>query len=339
MRYDAEGKAHRYWGPLRMPRWPDHLSDCTIFLYPSLEAARAGEDNGGSGFLLGVPWESNPQRHHVYAVSNYHVSKGGGFSVVRLNTKSGGTTYIETEPHEWFHDHGRDLAIYRIDDTDLAEADYKYSSFPEIELSQETWDAYRLGIGDEVVSVGRFFDLSGVQRNEPLLRTGVLASGSILPVGQARGMSWDKEPSYVIEMRSRTGFSGSPVYIYIEWHTSRMVDVDIAEGKTAYELFKGPWLLGVQWGQMPIKGPDAIDPAGASASMLAVVPCFALSKLLMENDDVLQERREREKKSNERVEAVAESVPSTTDENPQHREDFNSLLDAAARGKRPNDQT
>lgn len=317
-----------------MPRWPDELSDCTVFLYETRNDADSGKNTGGSGFLLGVPWETDPSKTHVYVVSNYHVTKGGTASVIRLNTKKGKAACIETEPTEWFHIHGRDLAVYRIDETKHLGPgsifDYKFSSFPEIQLTDDLWNKYQLGIGDEVVSVGRFVDLSGVQRNQPFLRSGILSSGRVLPVGQAPGMPWTNEPSYIVEMRSRTGFSGSPVYIFIDWMTSRMVDVDDAgDTKTAYELFKGPWLLGVQWGQLPIVGPDAVDTGATSSAMLAVVPCSALTELLMENDDVIRERGEYEDHQRSAVHATAELAPPTKADNPQHREDFNRLLDAA----------
>ncbi len=151
-------------------------------------------------------------------------------------------------------------------------------------------------------------------------------------------MPWGEEPSFIVEMRSRTGFSGSPVYLYIDWATSRMVDVDYDDSKTAYELFKGPWLLGVQWGQLPIKGPDAVDADTASSSMLAVVPCYALSKLL-KGPRVTEERREYEERWKRAPRAIPEMEPSTKGENSQHKEDFNRLLGAAVRGRKSDDQT
>ena len=93
-------------------------------------------------------------------------------------------------------------------------------------------------------------------------------------------MPWNHEPSYIVEMRSRTGFSGSPVYIYLEPFAARMVETEKPIVADLTDLqFTGPWLLGVQWGQLPIVGPDAIDTGAASSAMLAVVPCSALTEL------------------------------------------------------------
>lgn len=325
-----------------MPRWPDELFDCTIFLYESVEDAEAGESTGGCGFLVGIPWESNPEKKHVYAVSNYHVAVSGGASVIRLNTKDGKSEPIDTDPLEWFFNRGRDLAVYRIDGSKHFRQDsifdFKFEDFSEVQLTKALWDKYHLGIGDDVVSFGCFIDLEGIQRNEPVLRTGVLASGKILPVGRDDNVPWEKEPSFIVEMRSRTGFSGSPVYIYIDWATSRMVDIDYNDDKTAYEMFKGPWLLGVHWGQFPITGPDAND-ASIPSFMLAVVPCYALTELLLENDKVIQERREYEEMWKDVPKVIAESEPSTKADNPSHKEDFNRLLASVAPEKQSGDQT
>ena len=112
-------------------------------------------------------------------------------------------------------------------------------------------------------------------------------------------------------MRSRTGFSGSPVLIYIEPLSPRMVDLG---DKTHQELmrrrFGGPWLLGVHWGQLPITGPDGADDEGAASSaMITVVPYSALSALLLEDERVIEQRREYEEASQRGVHAVAESAP------------------------------
>lgn len=281
-----------------MARWPDELSDCTVFLYRSVEDAEKGFDTGGSGFLLGLPWELNAKNRHIYAVTNYHVAISGGASIIRLNTKNGKSACIETDPSEWFHLDGHDLAVYRIDGWRHFGADsifdYKYSDFREIELTDQIWSKYALGIGDDVVSIGRFIDLSGVQKNQPLLRTGVLANGEILSLGRGKEVNWDQEPSYIVEMRSRTGFSGSPVYIYIDPFTPRLCNAVISADLMELRI-TGPWLLGVHWGQLPIKGADAIETylPGASASMLGVVPCSALTALL-EDQRVVKERFEYE---------------------------------------------
>ena len=312
---DAIGKPFKRWVPFRMPRWPDEVLDCTVFLYQTVEEAESGSKTGGCGFLTGIPWDSNPEKRHVYAVTNYHVAKGGGASVIRLNTKDGKSKSIETEPTEWFHLLGRDLAIYRIDSSKHFGADsifdYKFSNFLEIKLTEDIWSKYNIGIGDDVFSVGRFMDLSGIQKNQPFLRTGILSAGQIISVGQDTRMPWAGEPSYIIEMRSRSGFSGSPVYIYIDPWTPRMVDTEIDQTIDLNDLrFAGPWLLGVHWGQLPIVGPDAIDSGSASASMLAVVPCSALTRLLLEDQDVIQERREYEQHWADSARADPESVKS-----------------------------
>jgi hypothetical protein len=38
-----------------MPGIDDDILNCAVYFYGSLEAAKAGEQSGGCGFLLGVP--------------------------------------------------------------------------------------------------------------------------------------------------------------------------------------------------------------------------------------------------------------------------------------------
>lgn len=231
-----------------MPRWPDEIFDTTVFLYHSVDDAEAGEQTGGCGFLVSVPWDINPEFQHIYVVSNYHVVCDGGASVIRLNTKDGKSACIDTDPGQWFTNYGHDLAVHRIDAFKHfgqdSIYDYKQMDFLELQLTQADWDKWKLGIGDEVVSFGRFIDLDEIQRNEPVLRTGVLASGKTLPVAMGDSVPWAEEECYIVEMRSRTGFSGSPVLVFIEWSTTRFVEVADEPDKTAYTLHGGPWLLG-----------------------------------------------------------------------------------------------
>jgi len=52
-----------------LPRIPDELLYCAIYLYPDGDAAENGETAGGSGFLVGVSSSTLKQRVYVYAVT------------------------------------------------------------------------------------------------------------------------------------------------------------------------------------------------------------------------------------------------------------------------------
>ncbi len=56
-----------------MPRVPDLMLNCAVYLYPDVSHAQEGDQAGGTGFLLSIPSERVPPLHHVYAITNRHV--------------------------------------------------------------------------------------------------------------------------------------------------------------------------------------------------------------------------------------------------------------------------
>src|SRR5439155_21246754 len=74
-------------------------------------------------------------------------------------------------------------------------------------------EEYNVGPGDEVFLVGRFVSHDGQLRNTPVVRVGSIAMMPGEPVRQEL-RSFD-QLSYLIEARSLSGFSGSPVLLYI----------------------------------------------------------------------------------------------------------------------------
>lgn len=323
-----------------MPRWPDNLIDSVFYLFPNREDAEKGSNLGACGFLVSIPWDhprASESSRHVYAVGNYHAAVRGGDSVIRLNNKEGRSGLIETEPHEWFWRVGADVAVYRIDGsvhfTDQTIWQYAHVDFGEVNCTGKVLREYQLGPGDDVVSVGRFVDIHGGQQNTPLIRSGIIASKGLVSVRTGSELPWGEEECWIVEMRSRTGFSGSPVYAYIPpWQP----DFIEAPKREYGNFFYGPWLLGIHSSQIP----GGHNERSAGSGMAAIVPCSALEELLMRDDKVRQERAAYEDRFVDAPTAMAESsVLPTTDDNPQHREDFNRLLDAAAAKKGQGSET
>lgn len=52
---------------------PKQFLDCSVYLYKTQAQAEAGEQSGGSGFLVGVPLTENPEETQLYVVTNEHV--------------------------------------------------------------------------------------------------------------------------------------------------------------------------------------------------------------------------------------------------------------------------
>jgi hypothetical protein len=73
-----------------------------------------------------------------------------------------------------------------------------------------TTQAAQIGPGDDVFMVGRFIDHDGGNKNRPALRFGNISIDPT-PIMQDNGV---RVPAYCVDLHSRTGFSGSPVFVY-----------------------------------------------------------------------------------------------------------------------------
>lgn len=102
-----------------------------------------------------------------------------------------------------------------MDITDLLDPDHDDVTVLDAHMAvdQEYADQAEIGFGDDVFMLGMFANSPGDQRNAPVARFGNIArlpSDDAL-IAQETGA---ETPCYLIDMRSRTGFSGSPVFVY-----------------------------------------------------------------------------------------------------------------------------
>lgn len=312
-----------------MPRIPDSVADGVAFLYPRREEAEAHAKIGGTCFFIGhrVVVDGRPMPGYVpYAVSNRHVVWSGGCPVIRVNRRDGGEPeIIELECDEWIvHPGGDDVAITPL----LGHSEQERQKISFIGTDKLITPAFvervKLGIGDEVLMPGRLINHQGRRENRPVVRFGSI---SMMPEPMwNRALNRDQE-SFAVEMRSRTGFSGSPVAVYRTLATT-LAPVPVAE-------FFG--LLGVNWGYIN-------DEDGENTWLNGVVPAWkiletleveALKKAQKRGEDDWREALAKSEKDGGPVPAVAGVLPA--DENPNHQGDFTSLLNAAARKPKQDD--
>jgi len=148
-------------------------------------------------------------------------------------------------------------------------------------------------------------------------------------------------------MRSISGYSGSPVFIYWEFGGGHLEGIR----RTMIHSYLG--LLGVDWGHIPLRLP-VLDSAGkplpdgqhvkSHTSMSGVVPAWRLMELL--DSQILRDQRMKDEadeakkqKDNPTAEldfAHGEKGQPSTDANPNHLKDFTRLIDVAARKKPKN---
>lgn len=286
---------------------------------------------------------------HIYAVTCAHVIAGGS-TTIRLNTKSGKPDHLEREAADWFQEPGgADLAVMPIDLSDAHK--YAFNSTEDF-LDAAKISEFGIGQGDDVFMAGRFNMVQGVKQNTPALTFGNI---SMMPGEPLKGGPVGPQESFMVEMRSKTGFSGSPVFVYIAPTEMRM-EVPKWSAMQA-GIFYGPWLLGVHWGQIPlytkVLGPET-DQHGRRipvdegwdvemmSGMNGVVPAWKLTEFIMEDPDLIDLRSQRIEAAKQEPHAipqseVSESEPPTKGGNPQHREDFNRLLGEAMKEQKPDD--
>lgn len=226
-----------------MPKIPSKILDSVVYLFKNKEDAIEGKNFGGTAFLVSVPSSMFPQTVYIYVVTNWHVAVKDGASVVRVNTFSKDPTIFEFDSSEWIFEPKYDIAVIplKVDSTIHKVAVLALNFFITEQLVQD----HEIGPGDDVFMVGRFVDHDGKQTNIPAVRFGNI---SVMPYPLKQPNKCEAN-SYCIDMHSRTGYSGSPVFIY------RTPGYDLtSKSDERYILADGPklfGLLGIHWGQFP----------------------------------------------------------------------------------------
>jgi hypothetical protein len=226
-----------------MPIIPPRILNCCFYLYKTAADACAGRPFGGTGFLVAVPSQLDERYCHTVGVTNWHVAVRDGCSVIRANKAGGGIRVINRDPSEWiFRPKWHDLAIIGLPD-DLGDA--MTSVHRNMLLTKQ--DIADLGIwsGADVFMIGRFVDHDGRSTNQPSTRFGHI---SVMPAFGIKQPTNATLESYVLDVHSRTGYSGSPTFVY------RTLGTDLRRSS----MVTGPGtvfvkMLGIHWGQFPEK--------------------------------------------------------------------------------------
>jgi hypothetical protein len=288
-----------------LPRVPDFWLDSIIYLYPSEADARAGTELGGTGFIASMPLEDprlpDSVAHH-YFVTNDHVRRDTG--AVRFNVEGGGFDVRTVKSDEWTpHPGGDDLAVREI----IKHEGHKYASINlSMFLTADVQAIYQFGPGDEVFFMGRYIDHAGHAHNEPVVREGIVSGFPSEPIDQRPARDFDQE-SILVEARSLSGFSGSPVYVTRTGTIQRSDDFNGAPAVVASSE-RPVYLLGIDWGHHPWRDPIVKEGHGkpervtglyveSNSGMMMVVPAVKLMALLTDHPDLIKKRRKAEAES------------------------------------------
>ena len=205
----------------------------------------------------------------------------------------------------------------------------------------------QIGIGDEVFVAGMFVQRLGEARNLPIVRSGIIAAMPDEKIHTTYGY----HDAYLIESRSISGLSGSPVFV----QTPMLRTVD---GKVIPPV-KTDFLMGMLLGHHQVQSShDTVEiiqgegdekksediPIPLNTGIGIVLPFHYVEEAI--EQPALREARqmvvdEMRKGSGFKPDSagIVESEPSTKADNPSHREDFNSLLTSVATAKKSDDET
>jgi hypothetical protein len=351
------GNAWRSWGCLRLTAIL--LATARLFFIDV-------PDGDDLGFIYLVT-----ARHVVWPKKwETENEKPVGDITIRVNRKFKKPKTIKIKRSDWiFHpDKSVDLCVYPFDeqehdpdgDLDIVQVGVNFQDdLSGMHLSYRKELHFGVSLGDEVFITGAFVSRLGGHKNIPVVRIGNIAAMAEEPIAVAS----PKFPAYLVETRSLAGISGSPVFLNLQSNRilgrknfSRGVvtpsDPNSRQKPTIifpYLLLgMAIWMFGVgdrqdfmehePKEQTERHGPSDADFNSGLSVVLPVQVILNFLQLPIVKEPRMATKQEREKRIRVRpISAKQHADLPATDENPNAREDFTSLLGAAAR-KQPQDE-
>lgn len=191
---------------------PDDIRKCVAFL-------QYQDDGGyhlvGTVFFVTMSSPHRPGHFFHYAVTARHVITKvdemtlGGDVYLRLNGLDSGILQIPSCVDDWhFHptNNNVDVAIMPVNLHEAA--DWLFWPLDCFAL-EATIKKTEISVGDDVFLTGLFHRHAGAKRNIPIVRAGIISAMPEEPVKTGLG----ETEAFLIEARSISGLSGSPVLV------------------------------------------------------------------------------------------------------------------------------
>lgn len=187
-----------------MPRIPDDLLASVVYLDKDM-----GREGRATGFITSM--EENG-RTYQYVVTNSHIIDRPVIDVRFIAT--GSEVPVPLPLEQWERCKDSDLAVCPLDGNVPDTSGLRPVPRSSYVSHSEHLQIRDIGIGDDVFMVGRFLPAEDRGLKEPTLRFGNI---SLWPANEIK-LKGDDKPvsSFLAEMRSRSGCSGSPVFLSIE---------------------------------------------------------------------------------------------------------------------------
>ena len=278
---------------VRMPKIPQSVLKSTFFLYETAEAAESAADPKGTGFIVFLPSRRDPRRGIFIGITNWHVSTQIA-PVVRLNKRDGTSAIFDFDTSEWTYEpRGDDISYIHLP---VDQAIHDITAVPFGLFATEEWvTGNQVGVGDDAFMFGLFVDSRHHSTNIPAARFGNISMVSC-QVKQATGCLM---PSIVVDMHSRTGFSGSPVFVY------RTIGSNLDHANSTNLILSQDSIfafLGLHWGQFPeewkVAGQTLSEPDRrfwGMSGLTMVVPAWRIRRMIMSDTKIAAIMTEAEK--------------------------------------------
>ena len=349
------------------------ITRCTAFLgYPT----ERGFCPAGTGFFVSIDQDGVSFGYFVTAahlvwpnrsrVSSKKLPNGPIY--IRYNSKTDKPILDKTNDDEWIFPTDKTLDVcalpvgvpwqWQPPDEENEYDDVFPLNLSGMTLTDEKANSLGFALGDDVAITGAFVGRVGEKRNIPIVRVANIAAmpqEPIFPASQKRG-------AYLIETRSLGGTSGSPIFLKIG--TNRETSFkeppisSVATGNLKKPIQRSvilPYLLvgmilGSHSGQYASEfiseddtdikpSKDVEFNAGISVAMSAVDILDFLEndvEPLAGRNAMIDKMKE---DSGYRPSSASTARKAASNANPNHLEDFNHLVDVAARKRKQDDQS
>ena len=293
---------------------------------------------GGTGFLVLHREEGCTFPYLVTARHVAEQAQPGSKVFVRVNNKDDKTSIpMELDEIYWAYHSDRTVDV-AVTPAYLDPAEWDVAYYELADRVQPSSSQNRVQWGDDICIVGLFHWHSGQERNVPIVHSGTIA---LLPESNEKVLIQNRTTKkkervevYLVEAQTFEGLSGAPVF---QREAVGLRDFPEHNGGRAI-VNTGAQLLGVYsgaWDGPPSEALAADRKWGADrripAGMGLVVPAERIVETIMSDPELKKRRADAIKKRQEKDAAITDASFPPIDANPKHREDFNSLVNAAAK--------
>jgi hypothetical protein len=259
-----------------------------------------------------------------------------------INLRNGGSDVVPINASDWIFNsnllHPTDVAVC----TWCPPGDiYDWLATPMSMIATDDLTANgSIGLGNEVFTVGLFKEYYGQHKNQPIVRIGNVA---MLPDELVPTRDFGDVEAYLVECRSTSGLSGSPVF----------VEAPIVQQKGENFTWKGPavFWLGLIHGHYDIPLPktdalvnDSLEDETINMGIAIVIPANKIietinqPEILAVKEKELQEYLSRHSPTPDSL-SDDESISKKIEEKPYTEEDFEAALRKVSRPKQsPSDE-